>query len=78
MQMLLILLAIGLLVIWLGRFALGLMRGRVKGPHPVAKKLAWIARSEHPQHFWTFTLLQIVLLILIVLVILGLWNTPAF
>lgn len=78
MQNLLLLLTIGLLFIWLGRFALGLVRGRVKGTHPVEKKLTWIARTEHPRHFWAFTLLQIVLFIILAWVILGLWNKPAF
>lgn len=73
----LLLIALGLVVIWLGRFASGLIRGKVKGAHPVKKELTWIAKSEHPRHFWAFTLLQIVLLILIAWVIVGLWNTPA-
>ena len=74
----LLLLAIGLFVVWLARFSLGLIRGRVKGTHPVEKKLTWIERHEHPKHFWTFTLLQIVLFIIFAWVILGVWNTPAF
>jgi hypothetical protein len=78
MQNLLLLLAIGLVVIWLGRFAWGLIRGRVKGKHPVEKKFSWIARTEHPSHFWAFALLQIVLFIVVAWVILGLWKTPAF
>jgi len=78
MQNLLLVIIIGLFVFWLGRFALGLIRGRVKGSHPVEKKLAWIARTEHPRHFWAFTLLQIVLFVILASVILGLWNTPAF
>jgi hypothetical protein len=78
MQNPLLVLTIGLLLIWLGRFALGLIQGRVKGAHPVEKKLTWIARTEHPGHFWAFTLLQIVLFLFLAWVILGLWSTPAF
>ena len=78
MRNLLLLLTIGLFVVWLGRFALGLIRGRVKGAHPVEKKLAWIERIEHPRHFWAFTLLQIVLFVILAWVILGLWTSPAF
>jgi hypothetical protein len=78
MQNLFLLLTVGLFVFWLGRFALGLIRGRVKGTHPVEKKLAWIARTEHPTHFWAFTLLHIVLFIILAWVIFGLWTTPAF
>lgn len=78
MQNLLLVLIIGWLLFWLGRFANGLIQGRVKGTHPVENRLTWIARTEHPRHFWAFTLLQIVLFITLVWVILGLWNTPAF
>lgn len=77
MQNLLTLLTIGLVVFWLGRFALGLARGRVKGAHPVEKRLGWITRSEHPRHFWAFTLLQIVLIAILSWLLLGLWSTPA-
>jgi len=78
MQKLLLLLAIGLFVVWLGRFVLGLIRGQVKGAHPVEKKLAWIAKAEHPRHFWAFALLQIVLFVILACVILGIWTSPAF
>ena len=78
MQTSLLIIAIGLFVIWFARFALGLIRGRVKGAHPVEKKFTWIEKHEHPRHFWAFTLLQIVMMIIVVLVILGFWNTPAF
>lgn len=74
----LLLLTIALFVFWLARFAMGLIRGRVKGAHPVEKKLAWIARAEHPQHFWAFTLLQIVLFVILACIILGIWSSPAF
>jgi len=78
MRNLLLLFIIVLFVFWIGRFALGLIRGRVKGTHPVEKKFAWIARTEHPRHFWAFTLLHIVLFIVAAWIILGLWNSPAF
>ena len=78
MQTSLLMLAMGLFVFWLARFALGLTRGRVKGAHPVEKKLTWIEKHEHPRHFWAFTLLQIVLMIVVASAILGFWNSPAF
>lgn len=78
MQTLLRVLLTGLLVFWTSRFALGLIRGEVKGTHPGYKRLAWIARAELPGHFWTFTLLQIILLLVLAWLILGLWNTRAF
>lgn len=78
MKNLLLLLTIGLFVFWLARFSWGLIRGRVKGAHPVEKKLAWIAKAEHPRHFWAFTLLQIVLFVILACVILGIWSSPAF
>jgi hypothetical protein len=78
MRNMLLLLTIGLLVFWFGRFALGLMRGRVKGAHPLEKKLAWIERTEHPRHFWFFTLLQCLLFIIVIWGILGLRITPVY
>ncbi len=78
MQNLLLLLAAGLFFIWLVRFAWGLTGGRVKGRHPVEKRLTWIIRNEHPGHFWAFMLLQIALFFAVAWMILGLWKTPAF
>lgn len=78
MQNPLLLLIISLVLFWLVRFVSGLIRGEVKGAHPVEKKLTWITRAEHPKHFWAFTLLQIILFILLAWALLGLWNTPAF
>ena len=49
-----------------------------KGSHPVEKKVASIARAEHPRHFLGYTLLHIVLFVILAWVILGLWNAPAF
>lgn len=74
----LLLLSLGLSIFWFGRFALGLFRGQVKGAHPVEKKLAWIAKVEHPTHFWGYTLLHVVVFLFLTWVILGLWNAPAF
>jgi len=74
----LLFLAIAVFVLAIGGFALGQFRGRVKGLHPVEKKATWIARAEHPRHFWGYTLLHILLYIILAWVILGLWNAPAF
>lgn len=76
MQTSLLLLMVAMLFIWLGRFVLGLMRGRVKGSHPVERKFAWIDRTEYPRHFWIFALLQVLLFVVLAWFILGLWNTP--
>lgn len=78
MQNALNLLIFGILVFWLGRFVLGLMRGRVKGAHPIEKKFSWIDRGEHPKHFWVFTLLQVILLVIFACVIFGLRIAPAY
>lgn len=77
MRNLLLIIATGFFTIWLGRLGLGMIQGRVKGAHPIERKLTWIAKSDHPGHFWAFTLLQIVLLVILAWLIVGIWNTPA-
>lgn len=74
----LLILTIGLLVLSLGGLALGMIRGSMWGLHPIHKKVAWIARAEHPAHYWGYTLLHIVLFIVLAWIIFGLWTAPAF
>jgi hypothetical protein len=71
---LLLLLAIGSFVALFGGFVWGLTRGRVGGAHPIKKKVAWIERSEHPKHFWGYTLLHIVVFLILAWMIFGLWT----
>lgn len=69
---------VALFVLVLGGLALALIRGRVAGTHPVHKRVAWIHKTEHPQHYWGYTLLHVVLLGLLALLVLGIWSSPAF
>lgn len=78
MKNLLIILTIILLVFGVGIFAWSHTRGHVIGRHPITKNTAWIAKAEHPRHFWGYTLLHILLYLILAWVILGLWNAPAF
>lgn len=71
-------LVIAIFVLVLGGLSLVLIGGRVMGAHPVHKEVAWIHRTELPQHYWGYALLHVVLLVLLALLVLGIWNTPAF
>lgn len=78
MQNTFLLLTIGLIAFWFGRFVLGLLKGRVRGAHPIEKKLAWIEKTEHPKHFWLFTLFQCLLFVIVTLIILMFRNKPVY
>ena len=74
----LVILTIILFVFGVGEFIWSHTRGRVRGRHPVTKKATWIAKAEHPKHFWGYTLLHILLYLILAWVIFGLWNARAF
>ena len=53
-------------------------QGRVSGTHPIARKLAWIERVEHPRHYWSYTLLHGLIYVVLGWVLFGLWNRPVY
>jgi len=78
MKNLLVIVTIVLLLVGVSEFIWSHTRGRVRGRHPVTKKASWIAKAEHPKHFWGYTLLHILLYLIIAGGILAFWNAPAF
>jgi hypothetical protein len=78
MNITLLFISIAILIVLVCGFMYELIRGRVRGAHPVGKNLAWIDRSEHPSHFWGYTVLHIVVYVILAWILCGLWNSPAF